>query len=100
MKAMIICAALVASTSAASAVERYQASALTCAGTQAAIQKQGAVIVHFPARSQSVPPTYNRFVSSENQCETGHRIVLSTIPTKDDLNCKVSSCQLYRSTHG
>jgi len=99
MKAMLICAALAATTSAAHAVERYQASTLTCSTAQAAIHTKGAVIIHFPAQSQSAPPTYGRFVANVNQCDTGNQIASSSIPTKDDLNCKVSSCQRYRSGH-
>ncbi|WP_299810024.1 hypothetical protein [uncultured Roseibium sp.] len=85
----LVCAALFLTVLSAEAQTRRQpdTTALTCAQTQALIDKFGAINL------KSGPYKFDRYVSGRNQCVSAGRVVSTTyVPTKDDSSCPVKVC--------
>lgn len=92
--AVALTAAMMAAlASPAGAIERLRSDLNRCADVQAAVERQGAVILRRP--STRVPDyfLYDRYVSSQNQCRLGEELERDTVPAADTASCRVYTCK-------
>lgn len=86
--------AILAAPAQAQAVSRYTSTAMSCAAAQAAIAREGAVILRHRSSRKPGLVLYDRYVAGDWQCPTGHRAARAYVPTADALSCPVMNCKV------
>jgi len=76
----------------AQAISRYQTMRMSCAEVQAAVKREGAVILRWQSRNNPGLPLYGRYVSDRRFCELGEVTDFESVPTKDVRSCTVKQC--------
>lgn len=76
----------------AQAISRLSSTGLTCAQIQAAIAREGAVILRYKSR-RSGATLYNRYVAHPRFCESAKRALFEAVPSRDKSACPVRVCR-------
>ncbi|MDN2580710.1 hypothetical protein [Aquibium sp. ELW1220] len=79
----------------AHAISRYNSQGMSCNAVQAAVQREGAVILRYRSARNPSLPLYDRYVSGGRFCSVGEVAVGSSVPTRDDRSCYVLKCRSY-----
>lgn len=74
----------------ASAVSRYQTMSMNCARVQAAVQSDGAAILHYPGVGGF--DRFDRYVRDKTFCSSSQRAQASSVPAADTQSCRVNRC--------
>lgn len=69
----------------------YTITNMSCANVQAAIKRNGSVILRW--RSRSGAPLYGRYVSDRRFCWSGEIVTFASVPAADK-SCNVKKCVL------
>jgi hypothetical protein len=95
MKKIIALGMTVASVAATPvlAINRYNAMSYSCQQAQALIQREGAVILRYPADRVKNMTLYDRFVFDRDFCDVGDYAYRSYVPTKGTPSCPVYTCR-------
>jgi len=76
----------------ASAISRYQTSAMECSQVRAVLRQEGAAILRWTSQRNRGLPLYGRYVSDGRFCEFGEIATFASVPTRDDRSCQVRKC--------
>lgn len=76
----------------ASAVSRYQTMSMSCARVQAALNADGAAILHHPARNNPSLDLFDRYVRDRTFCTSTQRTQRVSVPAADTRSCSVNKC--------
>lgn len=79
----------------AHAISRYNSQGMSCGKVQAAVQREGAVILRYGSARNPSLTLYDRYVSGGRFCSVGEVAVGSSVPTRDDRSCYVLKCRSY-----
>lgn len=79
-------------TAPAHAISRYNSQGMSCGQVQAAVQREGAVILRYRSTRNPSLTLYDRYVSGGRFCSVGEVAVGSSVPTKDNPSCYVLKC--------
>jgi hypothetical protein len=79
----------------AHAISRYNSQGMSCNAVQAAVQREGEVILRWRSARNPTLPLYDRYVSGGRFCAVGEVAVGSSVPTRDDRSCYVLKCSSY-----
>lgn len=82
-------------TAPAHAISRYNSQNMSCGKVQAAVQREGAVILRYRSTRNPSLTLYDRYVSGGRYCAVGEVAVGASVPTKDDRSCYVLKCESY-----
>jgi hypothetical protein len=77
----------------AQAISRYDPTSMDCAGVQAMLAREGAVILRYQSTRTPGLPLYNRYVGNGRFCERGEAFYPATVPTADRKACPVHICR-------
>jgi hypothetical protein len=77
----------------AQAISRYDPTGMDCAGVQATLAREGAVILRYQSTRTPGLPLYNRYVGNGRFCERGEAFYPATVPTADRKACPVHICR-------
>jgi hypothetical protein len=88
--AIIIPALLMAGE--ASAISRYQTTAMSCARVQAALNSAGQAILAYPAPNNPSLVLFDRYVRDDTFCTASQHAWLQSVPAADTQNCQVRKC--------
>ncbi|WP_235912066.1 hypothetical protein [Mesorhizobium xinjiangense] len=79
----------------AEAISRYNSTSMSCARVQAAVQREGAVILrHRSTRNPSLT-LYDRYVADGRFCAVGEVADNAWVPTSDRRDCFVRNCRSF-----
>jgi hypothetical protein len=92
MKKYMIAAAMSLVASSAFAVSRYEITNVTCETVQALIRTEGSVILVYRSEGLLGLPIYDRYVLSQQYCESGEVARGAGVPTADMKYCPVRKC--------
>ncbi|WP_315924269.1 hypothetical protein [Mesorhizobium sp. SP-1A] len=94
VKSGLVLAALVTlSAGQAQAISRYDPTRMACAQVQAAIARDGAVILRYQSRRTPGLPLYDRYVASRAFCDAGEVRDPAYVPSADRDSCPVYKCK-------
>lgn len=79
----------------AHAISRYNSQGMSCGQVQAAVQREGAVILRYRSTRNPSLMLYDRYVSGGRFCSVGEVAVGSSVPTRNDPSCYVLKCRSY-----
>jgi len=82
-----------ASIAPADAVTRLRSDQNACAQIQAAIQREGVVILQYPSQRSANLLLFDRYVAGRAQCRLGEELKRDTVPAADTASCRVMRCQ-------
>lgn len=92
MRKFLLTALISLTASSAFAVSRYEITNVTCETVQALIRTEGAVILVYRSKGILGLPIYDRYVVSQQYCETGEVARGAGVPTLDMNYCPVRKC--------
>ncbi|RST81044.1 hypothetical protein EJC49_24200 [Aquibium carbonis] len=95
MKVLLIALAATMLAAPAHAISRYNSQGMSCGQVQAAVQREGAVILRYRSARNPSLTLYDRYVSGGRFCSVGEVAVGSSVPTRDDRSCYVLTCKSY-----
>lgn len=95
MKVLMIALAAAMLAAPAHAISRYNSQGMSCGQVQAAVQREGAVILRYRSARNPSLTLYDRYVSGGRFCAVGEVAVGSSVPTRDDRSCYVLKCRSY-----
>lgn len=91
---LILASGLTASAPAlAQSISRYETANLTCDQAQAAVLREGAVILRYRSPRNPTLPLYDRYVASRAYCQPTEGLYWDYIPTADTGGCPVATCK-------
>ena len=73
------------------AIVRYMVQDMTCAEVQEAVDRDGVAILYRQATGSGLP-LYDRYVRSEDFCDSGQTVSRTSVPAADTERCRVSKC--------
>ena len=88
-------ALLAAAALPAQAISRYNSESMSCSSIHAKLQQEGAAILSHRAMSASAPPLYDRYVASQQYCESNEVTRTTFVPASDGASCPVMECIEY-----
>lgn len=94
-KVLMIALAATMLAAPAHAISRYNSQGMSCGQVQAAVQREGAVILRYRSARNPGLQLYDRYVSGGRFCAVGEVAVGSSVPTRDDRSCYVLKCRSY-----
>jgi hypothetical protein len=98
MKAASIAFCLTLLAGEAHAVSRYTTANMNCASIQAALQREGAAILHWSSSRNPGLPLYGRFVANRRYCQMAERAEIAHVPAADG-SCPVRRCaRVFRNS--
>jgi hypothetical protein len=68
---------------------------LTCEAARQKVINEGAVILRYPSTRVQGMSLYDRYVLRNEQCDAREYAGRSYVPTRDNPQCPVLSCQVY-----
>lgn len=74
------------------AVSRYQTMSMSCARVQAALNADGAAILHYPAPDNRSLDRFDRYVRDRTFCSSSQRTRRVSVPAADTKGCAVNKC--------
>ena len=92
---LLIALAATVTAAPAHAISRYNSQGMSCGQVQAAVQREGAVILRYRSARNPSLTLYDRYVSGGRYCSVGEVAVGASVPTKNDRSCYVLKCQSY-----
>ena len=92
MRHLSLAAALIFVATEAAAINRYDPTQMSCAEVQAAIEREGAVILRYASGTIFGLPRYDRYVSGHSWCAQGEVVRSAGVPSADTQYCRVKKC--------
>jgi hypothetical protein len=77
----------------AQAISRYDPTGMDCAGVQATLAREGAVILRYQSTRTPALPLYNRYVGNGRFCGMGEVRARASVPSADVAACPVYNCK-------
>jgi hypothetical protein len=84
--------ALAIAVSPALAISRYNSKSMSCHAAQAAVQREGAVILRYPSDQVPGLELFDRYVANTAYCDADRYAKQEYIPTSDTKHCIVLVC--------
>lgn len=90
---LLLALALTLAAADAHAISRYDAQSMSCDRIQAAVRKEGAVILRYSSARNPGLPLYDRYVANDGYCEFDEYAQTTWVPAADTRSCPVSVCK-------
>jgi len=93
VKSVVLALCLLPIAFEAQAISRYDATSMTCAQVQSAIDQEGAVILRYPSPRDASIERYDRYVRDRHFCKHNERADTTMVPASDSKACPVRECR-------
>ena len=90
-RALLVVGAILIACTPAHAVKRANSATLSCDQAKALIEREGAVMVHYPSKNVAGLTLFDRFVANRSYCSVQMTTKSKTVPTATG-PCKLLVC--------
>jgi hypothetical protein len=97
---MVACLGIALCSSNAMAINRYNATTMTCENARQTLRNEGAAILRYPSKRVAGMTLYDRYVRNSQSCGYNEYAEHATVPTSDNLKCPVLNCQPLSNLDG
>jgi len=97
LKLTLIALALSLVSVEAQAISRYNSTSMSCAGIQARVSAEGAILLRWRSKRNPSLPMGGRFVRNSGFCDLHLRASTAYVPSSDRKSCPVRKCKRLNS---